>query len=200
MIERRRKSETLQILFLLVMLSGMLTLSYYVYLRPAVLGLEVPEYAGPASGGAVGLAGANLETMRLYFANERYDGLVAVEREAPARTGVVAKARQALAELAAGPGGVERVAPTVPKETRADAIFLIDDLLVVDLSKEIAQRLLGGLAQERMSVHSIVNTLCEIPGVRRVRLLLDGQPVDTLAGHLNLRRPLRADTTLLTAQ
>lgn len=199
MIERRRKSETAQILFLLVMLAGLLTLSYYVYLRPSVLGLDVAEYAGSQQSGALSGARGNLETVRLYFANERYDGLVPVEREAPVRESPVEKARQLLAELSAG-AGVERCAMTLPGGAKAEAIYLLDDMLVVDLSKEFGQRLLGGLAQERMTVFSMVNTFCEIPGVRRVQFLLAGQPVDTLCGHLNLRAPLRADTTLLSAR
>lgn len=199
MIQRRRKSETAQVLFLLTMLAGLLTLSYYVYLHPASLGLDVAEYTGPQGTGGAGGSRGDLQTVRLYFATERYDGLVAVEREAPLRADPADRARQLLAELAAGPG-VERCAPAVPSGVKAEAIYRIDDLLVVDLSREIGQRLLGGLAQERMTVYSMVHTFCEIPGVRRVQFLLAGQPVDTLCGHLNLRQPLTADTTLLATR
>lgn len=195
MIERKRKSETLQILFLLAMLGGLLTLSWYVYFNPAVLGLDVAEYGGPLTATLAG-GKATLQTVRLYFANDRYDGLVPVDREVSERQGVAERAKQTLAELAAGPGA-ERTAPTVPRETKADAVYLIDDLLVVDLSKEIGQRLSGGVAQERMSLYSMVNSLCEIPGVRKVQFLLADQPIETLAGHLNLRAPLRPDPTLV---
>ena len=37
------------------------------------------------------------------------------------------------------------------------------------------------------------------PAVRRVQILLEDRPADTLAGHVDLSRPLTADMTLLTA-
>jgi hypothetical protein len=44
----------------------------------------------------------------------------------------------------------------------------------------------------------VVNTLtANFPAVRRVQLLLDDRPSPTLAGHVDLSRPLPSDMTLL---
>ena len=37
----------------------------------------------------------------------------------------------------------------------------------------------------------------EPPAVQRVQLLVDGKEVDTIAGHVDVRRPLERDTTLV---
>ena len=69
----------------------------------------------------------------------------------------------------------------------------------VDLSKEAA----GGTAgshEELLSVYSIVNSLTvNFPAVKRVQILVDDRPVATLAGHVDLSRPLPPDMTLLAA-
>jgi hypothetical protein len=45
-----------------------------------------------------------------------------------------------------------------------------------------------------------VNSLAaNFPAVRRVQILIDDRPAQTLAGHVDLLRPLRPDMTLLAA-
>jgi len=47
-------------------------------------------------------------------------------------------------------------------------------------------------------VYAVVNSVAgNFPAVRRVQILLDGLPADTLAGHIDLSRPLTPDLTLL---
>ena len=42
-----------------------------------------------------------------------------------------------------------------------------------------------------MTVYTIVNALLtNLPDLQEVQILIDGQEVDTLAGHVDLRRPL----------
>ena len=43
-------------------------------------------------------------------------------------------------------------------------------------------------------MYSIVNTLTDnLPAITAVQLLVDGRQVDTLAGHVDVRRPLTKD-------
>jgi hypothetical protein len=47
---------------------------------------------------------------------------------------------------------------------------------------------------ERLTVHTIVEALAgNLTAIRAVQILVDGQEVDTLAGHLDLRRPMRLE-------
>ena len=49
-----------------------------------------------------------------------------------------------------------------------------------------------------MTVYSVVNSLAaNFPAVKRVQILIEDRPAATLAGHVDLTRPLRPDMTLL---
>ena len=50
---------------------------------------------------------------------------------------------------------------------------------------------------ELLSVYSVVDTLAvNFPYLRQVRFLVEGQPVATLKGHVDLRQPLAPDFNL----
>jgi len=54
----------------------------------------------------------------------------------------------------------------------------------------------GGTVNELLTVYTIVNALtANLPAVTGVQLLVDGKEVDTLAGHVDLRRPLAKNLT-----
>ena len=56
----------------------------------------------------------------------------------------------------------------------------------------------GGTLQELMTVYTIVNAvLTNLPDLQDVQILIGGQEVDTLAGHVDLRRPLRKNDALI---
>lgn len=56
----------------------------------------------------------------------------------------------------------------------------------------------GGSTAEALAVYAIVNSVtANLPSVKRVQILIDGKDVDTLAGHLDLRRPLPANLALV---
>jgi Sporulation and spore germination. len=46
-------------------------------------------------------------------------------------------------------------------------------------------------------VYSIVNTLAEFPNIKRVRILLEGQPVETLGGHIAVNELLEPDYSIV---
>ena len=52
--------------------------------------------------------------------------------------------------------------------------------------------------QELMTVYTIVNAvLTNLPDLQEVQILIGGQEADTLAGHVDLRRPLRKNDSLI---
>jgi hypothetical protein len=62
----------------------------------------------------------------------------------------------------------------------------------VDLSPEISSGHEGGSLEEILTVYALVNALTtNLPAVERVQILVAGREVDTLAGHVDLRRPLQ---------
>ena len=48
-----------------------------------------------------------------------------------------------------------------------------------------------------MTVYSIVNTLAELPEIEMVRFLIEGEEIETLAGHLDLSEPVYPDEGLI---
>ena len=68
----------------------------------------------------------------------------------------------------------------------------------VDLSPEVSTKHSGGSSTELLTVYAIVNAVAaNLPTIQRVQILIDGREVDTLAGHVDLRRPLERDFSLV---
>ncbi|MDK2824524.1 MAG: germination protein [Clostridia bacterium] len=68
-------------------------------------------------------------------------------------------------------------------------------LITLDLSEHV-QGVAGSMG-ETLAVYSIVNTLTELPGVERVKILVEGKEVETIGGHIYLGDPLTRDLELL---
>ena len=133
----------------------------------------------------------------LYFVDKANRYLISEARNIRAGENPRDFCRRIMAELISGPtSGLTR---TIPEGTGVRAIYLTPDRTAyVDLTAEIAANHPGGVRTEQMTVYSIVNTLIlNISAVDRVKLLIDGQEADTLAGHIDIRFPLKADMLLV---
>lgn len=97
-------------------------------------------------------------------------------------------ARSVLARLLTGPADPELLAPAVPAGTVLRGVAYRGGTLTVDFSADIGA--LCGACDEYLTVYSIVDSLCGVPGVKRVQLLVEGQRLETLAGHVDIERPL----------
>jgi germination protein M len=134
----------------------------------------------------------------LYFASEDGLRLVPAEVEVPLAEGVVAQARAIVeAQLTAAPPAP--LAATIPQGARLRGVFVSErNEAFVDLDAAIRTAHPGGTLQELMTVYTIVNALLtNLPTLQEVQILIDGQEVDTLAGHVDLRRPLRKNEGLI---
>ena len=80
----------------------------------------------------------------------------------------------------------------VPRGTQLRALFITDKgEAFVDLSREVVTAHPGGSINELLTVYTFVNALtANLPAITSVQLLVDGRELDTLAGHVDLRRPL----------
>ena len=106
--------------------------------------------------------------------------------------------KAALRELIKGPV-TEGLQPVLPAKTTVRQLVIENGLAVVDLSQE-AVRIDRGSWGEALVVWSLVNTLTKFPEVEAVRILIEGQPVETLAGHFDLSRPLRRNEQVIRDQ
>ncbi len=134
----------------------------------------------------------------LYFQSEDGLHLVATEREIPLAEGAVAQARSIIeAQLSAEPEAP--LLSTIPKGTVLRGIFVSESNEVfVDLDPSVRKAHPGGALQELMTVYTIVNAvLTNLPNLQELQILIGGQEADTLAGHVDLRRPLRKNDALI---
>jgi len=68
------------------------------------------------------------------------------------------------------------------------AVYLVDPgLAVIDVNTPFANGHRSGVLEEELTVTSMIQTLnANIPGILRVKILVDGKDRDTLAGHADL--------------
>jgi hypothetical protein len=136
-------------------------------------------------------------TATLFYGSSDGRALVPVRRDVPLATGVIEQGRQIIAvQLQDAPQPYVQV---VPKGTTLRAFYITDrGDAFVDLSGEIVSAHPGGSLTELLTVYALVNAVtANLPAVQRVQLLVDGKEVDTIAGHVDVRRPLDRDVTLV---
>lgn len=93
--------------------------------------------------------------------------------------------------LLAGPEQESLVAP-FPDQTSLRAVFVVDNIAVVDLGGATLRDWSTGTTAEMAAAYSLINTITgNLPEIESVQILVEGREVETLAGHLDLSRPLR---------
>jgi hypothetical protein len=137
----------------------------------------------------------------LFFGSDDGRSLVAVEQEVPLAEGVVAQARALVeAQLAATPP--DPLVSAVPPGTTLRGLYVsAKNEAFVDLDKTVRDKHPGGSMHELLTVYTIVNAVTtNLPDIQSVQLMIDGREVDTLAGHVDLRKPLRKNELLIAKE
>ena len=133
----------------------------------------------------------------LYYGTPDGQALAAVKREVPLGEGSREQGRQILeSELDDAPAPYLSL---IPRGTTLRAFYITDrGDAFVDLSAEASTLHAGGSTHELLTVYAIVNAVtANLTSVERVQILIDGRQADTLAGHVDLRRPFERDTVLV---
>ncbi|MFW6294135.1 MAG: GerMN domain-containing protein [Halanaerobium sp.] len=92
-------------------------------------------------------------------------------------------------ELKAGPESEELVA-TIPEGSKLLDYQLEDELIILNFNQAFRDNHWGGSAGESMTVYSIVNSYTALAELESVKILIEGEEVESLAGHLDLTKPL----------
>lgn len=135
----------------------------------------------------------------LFYVSEDGLALVPVEREVVFGESVAEQARQLMiAQLQPAPAPLMSA---LPPGSALRSVFISErGEAYVDMSPEISTAHPGGGLNELLTVYSIVNLLTtNLAAVTAVQILVGGREADTLAGHVDLRRPL-AKSALLVQQ
>jgi len=157
----------------------------------------LPRWYGPGTTRAVAATQATAPAppgrkikAHLYYVNDEGTRLTAVERDVAYGETAVQQAREIVsAQLAPV---ADPLVSAIPAGTRLRALFITEKGdAYVDLSPEVASAHPGGTLNELLTIYTIVDVLTtNLPAVTAVQVLIDGKEVDTLAGHVELRRPL----------
>ena len=127
------------------------------------------------------------ETVTLYVADDATGALRSQPAQIPLPGGRQQRAEEllrALLRIYQQPDSPHPLAPAA--EIRS--IYLIDPgAAVIDLNAPFADQHRSSILGEQLTVNSLVQTLAaNVPGINRVRILVDGNTRETLAGHADL--------------
>ena len=125
------------------------------------------------------------EKARIFWAAGA-DRVAPVEVDLPLSHDAVQRGKQVLRELIDDPPVAAQ--RTLPPDAAILGLYILPDgTAIVDFSDGLASETPSGILSERLAVESIARTLeGNVSGLRRLKILVEGQEVETLAGHLDL--------------
>jgi spore germination protein GerM len=133
-----------------------------------------------------------LREVVLYFGGANGENLAAESREIEdcvEEADCISSTVQALVN-----GPVSDLVPILPAHAVVRGVAVDGGTAVIDFSRELVTAHPGGSASELLTVYGLANTLAEnFPHIRQVRILVEGEPVESLKGHVDLRGPVQAD-------
>jgi len=194
----KKKRNNLKIIFILLILVVIVIFSYTIfnkfivpvwerYKEKPIVTKEVPYKEEKKEVEPVPTE--EMVEVNLYFSDSQAMYLVPEKRKIPQTPSL---ARQAVIELIKGPESSDFYT-TIPEGTQVNEVYIADGIAYIDLSEEIFKNHPGGSSGELMTVYSIVNTLTEIPPIKGVQILVEGNEMKSLVGHIDISMPLLRD-------
>jgi spore germination protein GerM len=136
----------------------------------------------------------------LYFSGPEGEYLIGEKRKILKKNEAREEAKETIVELIKGPRG--KLIPTLPPRTKLLTLQINDaGVAKVNFNPALSKDHPGGSSAEMMTVYSIVNSLAlNFPKIKRVQILIDGKPIETITGHLSLRQPVLPKPDLIKRQ
>ncbi|MCB9480410.1 MAG: GerMN domain-containing protein [Desulfobacteraceae bacterium] len=134
----------------------------------------------------------------LYFANLDNSALEAEKQKIIFNSDTRKFAQSIIEALLKGPAN-KSLMSALPEGTKLLSLYIQDNLIaVLDFSEEIRENHPGGSQAEILTIYSIVNTLTlNIEEIKEVKILINGNEAETLAGHIALSFPLKENLTIV---
>lgn len=130
----------------------------------------------PESTNAVIKDAVEKKIVTLYYANSNADKVVAEKREVEISIGTQIE-KLVFEELQKKPKS-EGLRAAIPKGTKLLSASTEGGILTLNLSREFVDNSPGGTAGELMTLYSIINTMTELPDIKKVQFLIEGQKED----------------------
>ena len=160
--------------------------------QPGAVRRQLEEGPRPAD-----LASSKATPVHLYFSDRDNQFLMAEERVLKSPKHPEFFARSIVEALIKGPQ--QGLARTIPVETAVRAVYLTPQgICYLDLTSNVAENHPGGIKSELLSIYSIVNSLVlNVTEIEAVKILINGDESMTLAGHIDLQIPIKANMLLI---
>ena len=192
MAKKRKKKNSAGKFVVLFFLIGILALGFYVFRQEIIHSLRpwLEKWS---------LMEKKREVL-LYFSDLEGEYLMGEKREIIKKNQVKEEARETISELIKGPKG--KLIPTLPPRTKLLTLQINDvGVANVNFNSVLSKDHPGGSTAEMMTVYSIVNSLAiNFPQIKRVQILIDGKPIESIAGHLSLKQPIPPKPDLIKRQ
>jgi hypothetical protein len=167
-------------LLILVVFGALVARKYYSATAPPPLPSDAPREPG------------QMREVLLYFGAPDGRRLVTEARQIEGCLDEGECLRETVQALVDGPVG--ELLPVFPSHAVVLGVTVEGGTASVDFSRDLADAHPGGSLSELLTVVGLANTLAaNFPHIRQVRILLEGAPVETLKGHVDLRQPVPAD-------
>ncbi|MGI6160655.1 MAG: GerMN domain-containing protein [Christensenellales bacterium] len=139
----------------------------------------------------------------LYYPHAEFPSLITVRRAVHNSEARYFSVR--MAQLMSGPSSVDSDAwPIFPGGVTSGDVLnfdISDDILFINLSENFAERCASmDHNDEMLMVYSITNSMTGVRGINRVYFLVEGQPIESIAGHLWYGRPFLRNPGLIYRQ
>jgi spore germination protein GerM len=144
-------------------------------------------------------AGGPTRTVTLYFPSYSEGRLLPETRDIAIAPRPEDRIRQIVLALIEGPKQSQTRALSPSADVRA--VFLTPDgTAYLDFSSSALSDFTPGIESETLAVYSVVDSLAaNLPEVKRVQFLVQGQEVDTLDGHADLTAPYAPDSSWIAS-
>jgi spore germination protein GerM len=131
-------------------------------------------------------------SVTLFFASREADRLLAETHEIGVEEGLEPQVKSVIAELLGGPEKDDKVT-SIPPGAAVRQVFWEEESQTVflDFTRTLVSNHPGGSTAEYYTISMILRTIgANFPQVRKVQFLVDGYPIETLAGHYAVDEPL----------
>ena len=137
----------------------------------------------------------NIQKIIVYFPDENGEKLIPSNKTVDLSKND--KYTAALQSLIDGPIAGKGIA-IIPKNTKLLSIKIDKNkIAAVNFNKNFSSNFTGGSTGELMLIGSIVDTLTNFSEVTAVRFYVEGKPLDSLSGHMDLTVPIKRMKNIL---
>ena len=128
----------------------------------------------------------------LYYGDENIANLSAEKRTFKNDSSLAKAVVQAIID---GPHN-ENLCILIPSDTEIISVSVSGDLCTINLNDEFTN-FTGGTSMENLAIYSIVNSLCSIEGISKVKIDIEGNKNAMFGGHYSLEDAFTKDMSLV---